>query len=307
MDKISVIVPVYNCQEYLEECMRSAMKQKSEEYLLEIILVNDGTKDNSEEIILSIKDENCIYIKQENQGLSGARNTGLKHATGNLIFFLDSDDYMPDDTLKELYKKYIETKDDVIVGKVISFNSKGFYDYYLNKWVTNQSHFTYKDNAKLLDMISVCGKLYKAEVIKGLEFLPRLIHEDNYFSLSLMNKEAKYAFLAKPTYYRRIREGDNKSITQGLNLKTFRDLLKNYYAFISENEVNYYINKSLSRKTTRYIARYVSKADVAIANKEQKAFWRELDKKTVSLNKVNLLFSRFIWSAETHFYKMIKK
>lgn len=101
--KVSVIIPVYNVKPYLERCVQSVLRQTYKD--LEIILVDDGSKDNSGELCdqLALLDQRILVIHQENQGLSGARNTGINKATGEYIIFLDSDDeWILDDGLEEL-------------------------------------------------------------------------------------------------------------------------------------------------------------------------------------------------------------
>ena len=104
MPKISVIVPVYNTEKYIEKCLQSILSQTMND--IEIIVVNDGSTDNSENVIKQIEKNNNTkiqikYFKKENGGLSDARNYGVKKATGKYISFIDSDDYID----KNLYKK----------------------------------------------------------------------------------------------------------------------------------------------------------------------------------------------------------
>lgn len=99
MPKFSIIIPVYNVEKYLEKCLDSIKNQTYKDY--EVIIVNDGTKDNSMDIA---KKYDFKIINQKNQGLSAARNTGVKNATGDYLLFVDSDDYLEKDLLKELNK-----------------------------------------------------------------------------------------------------------------------------------------------------------------------------------------------------------
>ena len=108
MPKISIIIPVYNVEEYIKECLDSVMNQTYKDY--EVIVVNDGTKDNSMEIV---KDYDVKIINQKNKGLSGARNTGVKHAQGKYLLFLDSDDTIEKDLLKKLDKATSDQPDMV--------------------------------------------------------------------------------------------------------------------------------------------------------------------------------------------------
>ena len=112
---ISVIVPVYNVEKYLTNCVNSIIKQTYEE--LEIILINDGSSDNSGIICddFSKKDNRIKVIHKENGGLSDARNVGIDIATGELITFIDSDDYISKNMLEKLYNALIGTMSDIAV------------------------------------------------------------------------------------------------------------------------------------------------------------------------------------------------
>ena len=124
MCKLSVIVPVYNTEKYLKRCVDSILNQKMKDY--EIIIVNDGSLDNSEEIIKKYEQQysNIIkYYKKENGGLSDARNYGVAKATGNYICFIDSDDYIAEDLFEKL-EKYIEQDVDLIKYKCIKVNEQ---------------------------------------------------------------------------------------------------------------------------------------------------------------------------------------
>ena len=108
MTKFSIIIPVYNVEQYIKKCLDSVFAQTFKDY--EVIVVNDGTKDNSMDIV---KDYKVKVINQENQGLSEARNVGVKNATGEYLVFLDSDDYIKEDLLKEINNS-LSNKPDVV-------------------------------------------------------------------------------------------------------------------------------------------------------------------------------------------------
>lgn len=131
--KFSIIVPVYNVEDYLDKCLSSIFSSSYDNY--EVIIVNDGTEDNSEKIIKDYmkKHKNIIYIKQENQGLSEARNHGIKKATGDYIIFVDSDDYIEKDLLSEINKSTKNNPDliryqikDVYNDKIIDYEEIPF-------------------------------------------------------------------------------------------------------------------------------------------------------------------------------------
>lgn len=129
MPKFSIIIPVYNVEKYLKKCLDSVFNQTYKEY--EVIVVNDGTKDNSMDIV---KDYNVKVINQKNQGLSAARNAGVKVATGDYLIFLDSDDYWEKELLKELSKSLKNNPDLVRFqinevyedGRVIPYQEESF-------------------------------------------------------------------------------------------------------------------------------------------------------------------------------------
>ena len=121
MVKISVIVPVYNTQKYLNECLNSLINQTFQD--IEIICINDGSTDDSLEVLneFSKKDNRIKIVTQKNSGLSASRNHGIELSKGEYIYFIDSDDYIELNTLKELYDISIENSCDLIIFKLINF------------------------------------------------------------------------------------------------------------------------------------------------------------------------------------------
>lgn len=126
MYKISVIIPVYNTEKYIEKCLKSLANQKMQDF--EVVIVNDGSTDNSKEIITKcIKNKlvkNVTYLEKENGGLSDARNYGVQNAKGKYICFLDSDDYLENDLFTKL-QKYVDQNIDLIKFKMKTVNING--------------------------------------------------------------------------------------------------------------------------------------------------------------------------------------
>ena len=121
--KVSIIVPVYNVEEYIEKCLKSLVSQTLQE--IEIIVVNDGSLDNSMNTVKNfLFDSRIIVINKKNGGLSSARNIGIKKAVGKYIAFVDSDDFINETMFEELYKYAEETENDVVASKVLLFNNK---------------------------------------------------------------------------------------------------------------------------------------------------------------------------------------
>ena len=119
MKDISIIVPVYNAEKYLVKCLDSLVNQTKKN--IEIILVNDGSKDKSIDILNEYKEkypDMITIISQENQGQSAARNSGIENATGKYIDFVDSEDYVSENMFEKLYEKAIEKDFDVVASNV---------------------------------------------------------------------------------------------------------------------------------------------------------------------------------------------
>lgn len=124
MYSVSIIIPVYNVGKYLDQCLESCVKQTRKD--IEIIVVNDGSIDNSEEIIQRYKanDQRIVYVKQKNNGLPYARKAGINISRGKYLFHLDGDDYIPHDAIEILYNKAINTSSDIVFGSYMQIDEK---------------------------------------------------------------------------------------------------------------------------------------------------------------------------------------
>ncbi len=190
MPLLTVVVPVYNVEKYLRECLDSIVNQTYTN--LEIIIVNDCSPDHSEEIILEYqaKDPRIKYIKHEkNLGLGGARNTGITNATGEWIAFVDSDDYIDLDTYEYMIDLIQKNNIDVGIFSAINFDDitkKEFYDPYFN--VPNSVELSNLGN------VTAWNKIYRLSDIidNGVYFPEHLKHEDEEFWF-------KYVAIVKPT------------------------------------------------------------------------------------------------------------
>ena len=177
--KFSLIVPVYNTEQYLDKCLSSIFENTYKNY--EVIIVNDGTKDNSGEIIKKYieKYDNIIYVKQENEGLSSARNEGVKKATGDYICFIDSDDYIEKDMLKVLNDNLSDEPDllryqlrEIYNDRIIDCNETGFYT------TDSIDAFNKITRYKYIEISSLY--VYKSSFYKqnNFEFKKGIYHED---------------------------------------------------------------------------------------------------------------------------------
>ena len=225
MVKVSVIIPVYNVENYLEECLDSIINQTLKD--IEIICINDGSTDNSLEILndYASKDSRIKVLTQENKGLSATRNHGLKLAEGEYIYFMDSDDILELTALEELYGISKNDEEcDMVIFKLINFdddsNEKFISNYYEMEFLRKfkNKYFSYKDvGIKIFDVaVSTPGKFFKRDLIHDLTFPEGLIFEDNLFFTEAFLKSNKLYFYDKYLYNRRVRD---ESITQTPTIK----------------------------------------------------------------------------------------
>ncbi len=191
MDKISIIVPVYNVEKYLDECIQSIRNQT---FLnLEILLIDDGSTDNSRKICddYAVKDNRIKVIHKENGGLSDARNVGLENASGDYIGFVDSDDYIDEDMYELLYDNIIDSKADVSMCKArLVTDNRVVDDSFCEK--NKEVYNTKEEMLKALYLgkgasIAVCLKLYKKHVFDNIRFIKGKTSEDAFVSWPIIN------------------------------------------------------------------------------------------------------------------------
>lgn len=217
--KITVIVPVYNVEHYLDKCLHSLINQTYKN--LEIIVINDGSTDNSGIICQEYaqEDNRIIYIEKENGGQSEARNMGLDRMTGSYVTFVDSDDWVELDYVETLYQKITEYQADIAVGNYYSFNeTEGMYyfhifgDSYYEKVYDNVSifeNFYESEHMKNFSLICVGGKLYKADLFRELRFEVGKLGEDGYLNQKIYLLAEKTIYLNAGLYVYRQREGSS--------------------------------------------------------------------------------------------------
>lgn len=223
MKKVSVIIPVYNVENYLRKCLDSLVNQTLKD--IEIIVVNDGTTDNSQEIIdeyVKKYSKKVVSIIQENGGQGTARNTGLLHAKGEYIGYVDSDDYVEENMYEELYKKAKEEDSDIVIcgNNVVKEN----YDFLSKEEV---------DKEFLLGKMAVWNKIYKKNIIvdNKIQFRSKVWYEDLDFTMKVYFSSKKISYVDKPLYNYLLREGstmNNNNIKRNLELIQAFDSLIDY-------------------------------------------------------------------------------
>ena len=185
--KISVIVPVYKTEQYLRGCLQSVLAQTYQDF--EIICVNDGSPDDSARILqeMSQQDARIQVIYQENRGLSGARNTGMRYASGEYIYYLDSDDYLHPRTFEILMGIAIATGVDILQPDFV--RTEAVYEQAVFEPIAANPRVHIVDCPIEEYLYNYCikycvvwGKLYKKELLRNHSFVEGLMHEDELFS-----------------------------------------------------------------------------------------------------------------------------
>lgn len=185
MTKVSIIVPVYNVENYLERCLQSLVKQTLKD--IEIICINDGSTDNSKNILeqYAKEDNRIILINQENSGVSKARNKGLELAKGEYIGFIDSDDWVDLNFFEELYNKAKSTNSDIAASSIIREKRGKQEDYYV--FYDSYSADNFEEKLKICDIPNynyIWNKIYKTSKLKqaNLNFEEGITYEDIIFT-----------------------------------------------------------------------------------------------------------------------------
>lgn len=203
---VSVIIPVYNVEKYVEECLYSVINQTYQN--LEIIVVDDGSTDGSSDLCdkFSLIDTRVQVIHQQNKGVSAARNIGISKSTGKYITFVDSDDYIDDTMIEKLVEKAVE--DGFVMCGKISTNEKGgdVRQNYVGACVRISEGKYYKRMKKNPDYAVVWGKLYDRKLFESIRFWEGIQHEDEDIMPCLVHESERINMLKESLYYYRIRE-----------------------------------------------------------------------------------------------------
>lgn len=172
---LSIIIPTYNNEAFIEQCIESVKNQKTD-YAMEIVVINDGSKDHTEQILEKYESDECIrIITQQNKGFSGARNTGIDLARGKYIMFVDSDDMLLADAIENLMKVAIENDADVVAGGY----RRVYQDGRVAKIVTYQDE---KVDPQGVYHGEPWGKVYKRNLFEHLRFPLGYLYEDSIFA-----------------------------------------------------------------------------------------------------------------------------
>lgn len=241
---VSIIIPIYNVEKYIEQCLNSVLLQTYKD--IQVIIVDDGSTDNSTKIVRKVvkDDKRIVFLNQKNKGVSEARNYALKFVKGEYILFIDSDDYLEKEAIEEMVNKMETTESDIIIcgyNKFYDLNTKQdlkvLYDKNENEFYTN------KDIAEMMLENKMEGylwnKLFRTKIWKSLNlsFDSGRYVQDWFPVFKYIVNSNKIRFIQKPLYNYRQREGS------AVNKK--RDKFLNDYCYAVRKILNYIDNSNL--------------------------------------------------------------
>lgn len=254
MEKISVIIPVYNTEKFLKQCLGSVVNQTYKN--LEILIVDDGSPDKSDAVYkqFALQDNRIKIIKQKNAGISAARNTGLKFASGQWVHFIDSDDYLDIDYYEKMMNAVYDVNPDIIAGGVISQNS----ELYNIQYKTTCVLFTKTEKflvTKALKNCTVWRYVFKRDFLQknNLKFTVGKIFEDILFIPNAILMANCVVTVPNANYHYVFNKDSllNKKYTK--NHQAQYDYAESYLnSFIKQHNLEDIINRSKNTEVTTY-------------------------------------------------------
>lgn len=246
---VSVVVPVYKVEEYLDACVQSLVEQTHKE--LQIILVDDGSPDSCGDMCdeWAKKDDRITVIHKENGGLSDARNAGVKLATGSFIYFVDSDDTLANNAIEKAVSSIIKYDADVVIST--------------HKSVDNSGEVKVLTGDEMFQQIfrnwcwEAWGKLYKASLVAVMSFQKGKIYEDIAYTPYVMLKAKKAVYIDDGAYHYTIRDdsimGKSKAVIR-VDLVEHIEALLDYLKANHKNQVNFFLNWSILFLCKKYLS-----------------------------------------------------
>lgn len=305
MKKVSVIIPIYNVQDYIEECLVSVLNQTLQE--IEIICVDDGTPDDSMRIVepYVMKDDRIVVLHKENGGLSSARNAGLKIAQGEYVYFLDSDDYLKNDTLEILYNYANDNHlDNIYFGAEVFFENEDVKE-------KNSQFLTFYDKTKEYTGVysgqdlfaemeansdfktSACLQMVKREFLQknGIDFYVGILHEDNLFSLQVVSAAQRVMCIPDKLYMRRVREGSIMTDVQACrNSFGYFVTMKEYLLFAENIQMSTEFKEAILTRMKAMYNNVINK----IANVSEEKIWDSIREESDVTQLQYLLFAKYV-------------
>lgn len=203
--KLSIVVPVYNVEQYVRKCILSIINQENDLFReIEVIIVNDGTKDNSVEQIRDLVDKynNITLVNQQNQGLSVARNNGMKNASGDYVWFVDSDDWISSDALKVLLP-YLDGKNDIVsfAYTKVTEDEETLCCVYSDEAKTLGGKESFRRRCEFSTMAQRAAYRKQFLTKNNMEFMPGIYSQDDELCLRASYLAETVTLIPQPIYY----------------------------------------------------------------------------------------------------------
>jgi len=278
---VSIVVPAYNVESYIRRCVASIDKQTYNNY--EVIFVNDGSTDNTQAVLEEVISEKQNYklVNQKNMGLSGARNTGIKHAKGEFIYFLDPDDWIEPELLAKCVAHLSEKQVDMVFFDFYLTQSK--VDYQKQYWFKNRPQSGSYSGQEALEILLDCkignyawSSLARTKLFTDnkIEFPVGRTYEDLATTYKLIGKSRAVYFIDDNLYY--YYQNNNSSITKTWKYKDYLDTMESFgeieeymqanYPELLKNLVNLRLNMLFAFLDNSYGSEYCAKMQEQIVN-----------------------------------------
>ena len=311
---ISVIVPIYKVDAYLDRCIESIVNQTY--HNLEIILVDDGSPDNSPQMCdeWALRDNRIKVIHKENGGLSDARNAGMRVAKGDYFSFIDSDDYVSQDFFETLLSVMKEEKSDIVECSVVKF----YNDEKIDDYSDNLEIKTFDTVSALSGLIGenpfhqhVWNKLYKSDLVRDTFYPVGKLNEDEFWTYQIFGKAKRVSKINKTMYYYFQRSssimGESYNIRRldALEAKVIRQryIEKNYPSLLLQAKLDLYGSCIFSYQ---YVLKYIrgkdkNKASVIIRN-----YRKQCEPSFQEIGTISGGARKYLYFAKINFYLCCK-
>lgn len=280
---VSLIIPVYNVEKYLDKCLGSVEKQTFKDF--EAVIVNDGSTDNSLEIIekYTQRNDNFICFSTENNGLGGARNFGLSKAAGEYVVFLDSDDYISPDCLEKLYRAITDNESDIAVCNIYDVKEDGTVISTSKTNLCNVTTSLFESHQILFNRPCAWAKMYRKSLFDGFSYVSREWYEDIRLTPKLFLKANKITYIDDYLFFYVQRAG---SIMNNSNAKRNLEIINAFDDLIS------YFKESGAYETYQSELEYLVVEHIAVSGLTRVVLSKDKNKKAV-LKKMEEYISGF--------------
>lgn len=307
MALLSIIIPCYNVEQYLEKCIGSVYDQKLNESEFELIIINDGSTDQSVSIAMELvrNKSNTKIISQENKGLGGARNTGILNATGVYLLFLDADDWLLPNIIPSILPIATENQLDLLEFSAQGVNSAGKIRYHFsNRSAVFSSGCEYYNNIRYMN--SSCNKLYRREFLieNNIFFLERIYIEDFEFNTRCLIKSKK--ILATDLLVCQFLQSEN-SITRNTDDTKKKKMISDII-FVIERTRNLYQDHPSTQQSTLF---FLERLNFLVATLffqlvKNKATYKEIQSLKSTLQEQNLFYvNHKIYDSRKNMFRVV--